>query len=179
MWIQILIVGVVSGVPVSEEEYPPLVPIPNNVLQYVMPYVKYTSASYCEGSALKARSCAICKQPEFEGMSEYIPRSTANVSDPDTGYYWYTAYNSITNTIIVSHRGSRNQENWIDNLNAVILQEIDEPWANGAKLHNGWFNAAKMIMPTLFADLTVMVEKHPTANMVFAGHSMGAGRLIN
>ena len=95
--------------------------------------VYYSAGAFCEQSSLETWTCG----PACQTQPGVI--STTFVSDNNAGTFGYVAYNALTESIIVAFRGSRNLENWYEN-----LDYFKEPYPNGpagSEVHTGFYNA--------------------------------------
>jgi len=82
-------------------------------------------------------------------------------------------YNSLTKSIVVAFRGSKNAANWWENMNFSKTEYI----AKGCKdchVHTGFLNTYSSIGPDMLKYVKLLKELHPAAEILVTGHSLGA-----
>ncbi|KXN74601.1 alpha/beta-hydrolase [Conidiobolus coronatus NRRL 28638] len=95
---------------------------------------RYSALSYCPSIALKYWKCGtLCSDKYYKldiitYYQEIISGSTV-----------FLGYHNSSNTIVISYRGSRNIQNWINNININLIQV--EEWEG--KVHEGFYSIYK------------------------------------
>lgn len=140
-------------------------PIPDAVLEYVIPPVKYSSAVYCDVNQIMAKSCSICKHSEFENVQMIK-------AGEDFMHRWFVAYDSKQNQIIITIRGTESWQNWAENIYALHYT-----LPNGAGVHRGWYYAAYYCLAKIRPIANDLLTQYIDAKLMFTGHSSGGGTL--
>jgi len=80
-------------------------------------------------------------------------------------------YDSYTNSIFVSFRGSSNIQNWIDNIQVSKIS----PYADTSiSVEKGFYKAYNYIKPELLNNLPILAKRYNTNKLLITGHSLGA-----
>jgi len=80
-------------------------------------------------------------------------------------------YNSDTNSLFVSFRGSANIPNWIDN---IQLSKITPYTDKNIQVEKGFYKAYNYLKPDIIDNLHKLVTKYDTNRLFITGHSLGA-----
>ena len=72
--------------------------------------------------------------------------------------------------IVVSFMGSKNIQNWINNINAW---QIDYDECENCKIHKGFRDSYESISEDLIHDLKLLRGNYPQAKILVTGHSLG------
>jgi Lipase (class 3) len=147
---------------------PPVVPVPTPLKEYLTYAAKLCIFGFCDQTDLTNRTLKVLHDSDMHFLQDFkLGTHADNV--------WYTAYNNRTNTIAVSFRGSLTAKNWRDNAKAKLVLV---PHTKGARLHMGWYDDIKGCMPLLGTHINARLDAHPTADIIFAGHSSGASYVV-
>ncbi len=79
-------------------------------------------------------------------------------------------YNAHDNQIIVAFRGSVNIQNWVTNIDFIQTNYKNVP---GALVHEGFYAAYAAVSSQVIAAVRKLHASHPTASLLFTGHSLG------
>ena len=83
----------------------------------------------------------------------------------------YTAYDSRTNQIVVSFRGSITTLNWIANIDFIGMPYF-KCW--GCFVHSGFFIAYQAVAKHVVNSVFNLKYKYPNAKILVTSHSLGA-----
>jgi hypothetical protein len=127
---------------------------------------RYSALSYCPSIALKYWRCgALCSDKYYKldiinYYQELISGSTV-----------FLGYHNSSNTIVVSYRGSRNIQNWVNNMNINLIQA--EEWEG--KVHEGFYNIYKGLKLKVLSNIENLIKekKFENAKVLIVGHSLG------
>lgn len=107
---------------------------------------------------------------EYTGAGEgFVPYSSIYDSKYDT--HGYIGYRESDHKIYVVYRGTKDVENWIDNMEATL---VDYPHCDGCKVHNGWYKAMGKVIDQVLVDVATLAMKFPGYKISVTGHSLGA-----
>lgn len=80
-------------------------------------------------------------------------------------------YNSDTNSLFVSFRGSVNIPNWIDNIQfSKITPYVDK----NIQVEKGFYKAYNYLKQDILTNLQILTNKYNTKYLFITGHSLGA-----
>lgn len=82
------------------------------------------------------------------------------------------ALDNTDKLIVLSFRGTESIENWIANLAADLVDASS--LCSGCEAHLGFLTAWESVSGTLTSEVAAAVAAHPTYQLVFTGHSLGA-----
>jgi hypothetical protein len=128
----------------------------------------YAKVGYCSTfySDIENWNCgAICKK--IDGVA-----SADIVEDYWMGTFGYVAYNSRDNMIVASFRGSTTLINWINNIN--FLKSNYKGLSSEIQVHTGFYESYLSIANKVVEKVGALAKAHPTASILFTGHSLGA-----
>jgi predicted lipase len=80
-------------------------------------------------------------------------------------------YNSETDSLFVSFRGSVNIPNWIDNIQISKIAPYDD---NNIQVEKGFYKAYNYLKPDIVNNLQILTAKYNTNRLFITGHSLGA-----
>lgn len=83
----------------------------------------------------------------------------------------YLAADTTNNLLVLSFRGSRTIDNWIDNID--FIQEDITDVCNDCWAHGGWWDAWQEVADELSGQIKDAVNQYPDYKLVFTGHSLG------
>jgi hypothetical protein len=130
----------------------------------------YSSVAYCPPEQIQAWNCIRCQaQPALQGTTN----STILNSSTDVDVRGYVAVNPSQKLIIVSFRGSSN-ENLLMNIQGKLESSPLFPNNQEAKIHAGFQTAHNSLRDGIKTALVPLVQQHPSFNILFCGHSLGA-----
>lgn len=139
-------------------------------LNLALDAVGYSNVAYCSRDQVAQWTCPNCAQ--FPGVTDVL---TAQV-ELKASTAW-AGYDAPKNRIVVAFRGTVDIQGWIEDFD--FFQTQYDP-ASGCgpdcKVHEGLYWGYTELMTTLFPHVQQLVAKHPTADIVCAGHSMGAAQ---
>ncbi|BCR89853.1 lipase family protein [Aspergillus chevalieri] len=144
--------------------------VSSDILQQLELFAQYSAASYCErninsaGDKLtcKAGNCAIVQEAETTTLYEF---------ENENDVAGYLAADTTNNLLVLSFRGSRTIDNWIDNID--FIQEDITDVCNDCWAHGGWWDAWQEVADELSGQIKDAVNQYPDYKMVFTGHSLG------
>jgi predicted lipase len=91
-------------------------------------------------------------------------------SDLGTDVTGYVALDPVHKLIVVSFRGSASIENWITNLDFII---VSTNLCTGCTAHRGFWQSWLDARSAVTASLNQLSTAHPSYQIVTAGHSLG------
>jgi hypothetical protein len=97
----------------------PSIPIPQPLLDYVTPVLKFAALAYCDTSQITSQECTLCNDPAIKSLTEIVAENTST-----TDLQWWTGV--VNNTIVISIRGSANAINWIQNFDTFKMQQLTQ-----------------------------------------------------
>jgi hypothetical protein len=80
-------------------------------------------------------------------------------------------YNSDTDSLFVSFRGSVNIPNWIDN---IQISKINPYADKNIQVEKGFYKAYNYLKPDIINNLQILTTKYNTNRLFITGHSLGA-----
>ena len=107
--IALAIAGLAAALPRPQSDDAPTAPVPLIALSaqqvnYFTPYSYYASAGYCSPNTTSTWSCgASC-----DANPNFVPVGTGG--DGNGVQYWFVGFDSILDTVIVSHQGTKPSE---------------------------------------------------------------------
>ena len=122
-------------------------------------FTKLSQSAYCV-SSVNGWNCPTC---ESTIHLEYIVENN--------GAYALQGYDSYTNSMFVSFRGSSNLENWIDDIKITHISPYNDP---KIKVSKGFYTAYSYIKEEIFQNLASLSKKYNTQQVSVTGHSLGA-----
>lgn len=123
-----------------------------------MRYVNLCQATYCV-TDINKWTCKTCDPTMY---LEYIVEHSGSKA--------LQGYDSYTNTLFTSFRGSSNIQNWLEN---VQFNKIS-PYSNSSiKVESGFYKAYNYIKDDIFDNLIILSDKYETSNVIITGHSSG------
>ncbi len=81
----------------------------------------------------------------------------------------FVGYDSKTNKIIISWRGTDNNLNWIQDTDFKL---VDFNCSN-CKIHQGFYNAYYGVSAKTSEKVKLLADQYPTAQIALTGHSLG------
>tara|TARA_Y100001970_G_scaffold203607_1_gene247832 strand:+ start:3273 stop:4082 length:810 start_codon:yes stop_codon:yes gene_type:complete len=121
--------------------------------------VDLAEASYCI-STIDNWNCTTCDNNIF--LTNVIEKK---------GVRALQGYDSITDCLFISYRGSSNIENWIDNIRIKKISPYND---SNIKVAKGFYNEHNVIKSDLIDNLSILTDKYKTKNIFLTGHSSGA-----
>jgi predicted lipase len=96
-----------------------------------------------------------------------------------TGAQAFTGYNTKTNTIVLSYRGSVDMQNWIYIL-GLFLIDCPNPDCKGCQAHRGFLDVYNAVKSGVMASLTTLSAKYGSQQPTFllTVHSLGASLAV-
>ncbi|KAJ3106265.1 hypothetical protein HDU97_006716 [Phlyctochytrium planicorne] len=132
-------------------------------------FAQFSTLSYCDLGSLNAWNCAGCKDWKVSGT-----RAVRTFSASSTGMQGYVAINDQYQTIVVAFRGSKNFQNWVENLK-FLKAELSLPGADGTiKVHDGFWNVWSSVRDSVRGAISEFRGWNPNYSITFVGHSLGA-----
>lgn len=127
-------------------------------------FVNLAESAYCSSDAIESWSCASCKRaPTLEGIS------VINTDDNQA----FVGYDSASDSVIVSFRGSSNIENWISNIDAVKTS------FHGVDVHKGFYEIWEAIKSDVEKAIDGIRSTYSSsAQVATTGHSLGAALAV-
>ena len=124
----------------------------------------YEVASYCSPSNIQAWSVSTVSQlfPNVQEINVFTNSTGDNQA--------YTAYDASNDLIILSVRGSSNIKNWLENLDALL---INYDKCSGCQVHAGFYGAYMDLKFSIIPSIIDLHSKHPNAKIAVLGHSLG------
>jgi len=122
----------------------------------------YAYSAYCSVESLRSWSCKWCQYvPKFE-LDQLI-----EVHDLQA----FTGYDPINEQVVVSFRGTFNYENWLHDLNPLL---IEFPGVPGSLVDKGFYNGWQELKPVVMVSVDKLISAHSEAQVMVTGHSLGA-----
>ncbi|KAJ3220409.1 hypothetical protein HDU67_000076 [Dinochytrium kinnereticum] len=151
-----------------EDPLPPTtIPVPRkDVNKIKFGWVPYAQSAYCI-DGLPEWKCTTC------GGDTLGAENITLFGDFQVSVFGYVAINHRRSHIVVAFRGSRNMDNWIDDL---LIAKPDCPFPGapeGAKIHLGFLNAWNLVREDVVMNVQRFVELYPAYEVWFTGHSLG------
>ena len=81
----------------------------------------------------------------------------------------YASYDPVNEVIVVTIRGSKNPQNWIENLD-FIFTSYDK--CENCKVHSGFYNAYNSLKDDLLDNVRNLYQKYQK-DIFISGHSLG------
>lgn len=127
----------------------------------------FSASAYCDTDTVSSWSCISCGYtPSFE---------LREVSyDPSLNTFGYIGYDAGRNLIVVAFRGTEPESfvNWVVNFDFSQKQSYDG--VPGTSVHTGFYDAYMGLKEPIHEALVTLREEHPSAMVLFTGHSLGA-----
>jgi hypothetical protein len=123
--------------------------------------IRVASFAYCTPQAITSKSCRTCGSKEIQALQSIV-------AGTNNALNWYMGYEPSKNTIKIAFRGTNSFTNWRANAHTFSLTTID-----GMRVHSGWYEDYMRVKPQVQAQITALIRAHPTANILFTGHSTG------
>lgn len=141
-------------------------------------------ASYCDPEAVWNWTCDVCLRylPDFQLFRIYRNETKSTLG--------LSGVLRKERLIVVAFRGSKNTENWIDNLNFVMRpyivpknrqgqeenpekeeEEVEE--CKNCAVHSGFYSALESIQSELRIDVAYLRTQYPSHKVLITGHSLG------
>lgn len=144
--------------------------VSSDVLQQLELFSQYSAASYCTANinstgdklTCEAGNCAIVQEAETTTLHEFE-------AENDVG--GFLAADTTNNLLVLSFRGSRTIENWVDNIQ-IIRKDVPDICAD-CEVHGGWWGAWQEVADVLTEKVDDAVSQYPDYKLVFTGHSLG------
>lgn len=150
----------------GEDTNPPApIPIPDNLIAYLKYMGKLAILGYCSEIDINEGRLAILHQDDTRHLT-HIRMGKLNSNA------WITAYNSQTNSIVVSFRATKTLLNWKHNAE-MKFTEIEGLDPN-IKVHLGWYHDVYDLLPALTTEIQDLLDVYPSSDIQFTGHSSGA-----
>ncbi|KAI8803341.1 Alpha/Beta hydrolase protein, partial [Cladochytrium replicatum] len=133
------------------------------------------AVAYCDVSTIAAWSCAACQNTTYPKPSSILTAVLNNTQ-------FYAGYIPSTNQIFVAFRGAKGSSfaNWVTNLDfGRTSYWISGKAPSGTSFHTGFQNQYSAMSGTVKSFVTTLAASYPTANIVFAGHSLGAAVAVH
>jgi predicted lipase len=133
-------------------------------------WIPFLNAPYCN-DGLANWTCVPCK-----GFSQ----GTSNITllGKFTKVYGLTAVHNPSKSVIVSFRGTRNLNNWLNNL---LFAKPDVPFPSapeGAKVHYGFLKDYLQVREGLVYSFSKLRKALPDYKVYFIGHSLGGALAV-
>ncbi|KAI8837530.1 Alpha/Beta hydrolase protein [Chytridium lagenaria] len=159
---------IVDGANEDPNPVPPTtVPIPQRDVDRIKTgWVPYTQSAYCIDGLVDWK-CRTCKG------DTYGTKNVTTFGDFQNSVFGFVAINHRRQHIVVSFRGSRNMENWIDDL---LIAKPDCPFPGapeGAKIHLGFLNSWNLVREEVLTALIPLNDLYPFYEVWITGHSLG------
>lgn len=145
----------------------------------------YSKAAFCTPADLMAWNCTSCAVYN-PGMGD-----VAVFDSPTTEEQAFVGYNKLTQTIVMSFRGSDNLPNWIYDLdffytaypNAACNNTVGlGPKGEGCQVHRGFLDVYQSVQQGVFEHASELFTQYTTATskpkLLVTGHSLGAAVAI-
>ncbi len=131
--------------------------------------VYYAGAAYCDYYTIQDWQCGPgCDN--LKGMQTPV----SMFSDYIEGTQGYAGYNSLSNEIVVSFRGSENLVDWYENFDYFMKPYPGGP--QGAMVHTGFYDSYMTMSSQVIPAVTALTKAHPDALLIVTGHSLGAAQ---
>ena len=134
-------------------------------IDYLKMLLNFPTASYCLDK-LESWDCATCNKSlemkEVTIVGNYLMNS-----------FGYVGYSQYLNEIVVAFRGSRNLNNWIQD---IKLSMPDCPFPNapeGVQVHLGFLESWLFLRDEVVSSLRRLSTKYRDASLLITGHSLG------
>lgn len=121
--------------------------------------VNLSQSSYCV-SSIEQWNCTSC---DSTMKLEYV------IEEEDSRAL--QGFDTITNTIFTSFRGSSNIHNWIEN---IQIRKISPYNDSSIEIEKGFFKAYNFVKPQMIENLGILKNKYKTKDLFITGHSLGA-----
>jgi triacylglycerol lipase len=93
------------------------------------------------------------------------------------GVQAFAGYDETTEpAIILSFRGSRTTENWIQDLDGFLT---DYPYCDKCKVHVGMWTTYLSVIEWVRPTVRALLAKYPRAMLQIFGHSLGGGAAVH
>ncbi|CAJ2507435.1 Uu.00g086210.m01.CDS01 [Anthostomella pinea] len=133
-------------------------------------YAEYAAASYCN-SNVSVGTAISCDGDACAEVASAGATVAATFSGVITDVEGFLSTDDTNELIVVSIRGSSSVRNWITDF--VFLQ-VGCDLVFGCLIHAGFMTAWLEIEEKLLATLATETAAHPSYQIVFTGHSLGA-----
>lgn len=99
----------------------------------------------------------------------FVPTAHIQVqADTTEGFVGYMPSQGF---IYVSFRGSETIQNWLDNLDAVL---VGYDGCGGCEVHKGFYRTEQSAFPQVLSAVQALKKQFPSYGVVVTGHSLGA-----
>jgi hypothetical protein len=104
-------------------------------------------------------------------LSDTVVEKSFRASDTDAASF--VAFLASKNTVYIAFRGTTTPTNAL--LDLHMIKTPVEPGYNffGAKVHSGFMKMYKSLATQLQPALKILADRHPDADIIFTGHSLG------
>lgn len=132
--------------------------------------INLAAATYTGG----AQKCldAIFPEPKFQVKDTFAVRCDDTFSEYDD-CSGYTAVSTDEKLIVVAFRGSKTNEQVLDQILTRIVGK-DDDFIAGGKVSRYYNNAAKNMYPCVRESLSELMTENPSYRILVLGHSLGA-----
>ncbi|KAI9202944.1 Alpha/Beta hydrolase protein [Polychytrium aggregatum] len=141
------------------------VEVSGQALDEMKSLIGYLQSTYCV-DGLDTWSCSTCVGPT-------VGTSDVRLFGQADRVFGYAALHRTRNLTIVAFRGSRNFNNWINN---IMMAKPDCPFPGaptGTKVHYGFLQSWQYVRASVLEELAALIALAPEHTVLFAGHSLG------
>ena len=85
----------------------------------------------------------------------------------------YAGYDPMSNRIVAAFRGSFNLQNWISDFTFAKVNYTSHPDC-GCEVHKGFYAEWNSMAKDILKGVSVLHQRHPSADVLVTGHSLGA-----
>jgi hypothetical protein len=147
----------------------------------VLPYTEalawraldYSAAVKCGSAAVRDWSCGkACNQ------AGPLANITLVADDPDE-VRGFVGYDNVSQSIVLSFRGSVTLLNWLEDFDATLIPYTGDNAAacgSACQVHKGFFTTYSYMAQTLLPAFSSLLSAFPNATVMVTGHSMGAAQ---
>uniref|UniRef100_A0A6B2LDZ5 Fungal lipase-type domain-containing protein n=1 Tax=Arcella intermedia TaxID=1963864 RepID=A0A6B2LDZ5_9EUKA len=122
-------------------------------------------ASFCDSGSLQSWTCYWCNATKVQNI--------ALLSNTTTDVVGFVGVDTTRNEIVVSFRGSKTIENWINDFDFIFTQPYTDQ--STIKVHSGFWDSYTSISSQLVPALKARISGCPHCKRIaFVGHSLGA-----
>ena len=95
------------------------------------------------------------------------------VENTTTNIKGFVGYDSGSNNIVVSWRGTESNINWIEDADLKLTDFIGPFKCVNCKIHDGFLKAYESVSTKAHEKISQLVAQYPTAKISMTGHSLG------
>lgn len=147
-----------------------ITPVPPSELTELKSLAHYSPPAFCREDILLNRTCGnACNSNELKELTDLEP-----FGDYDHGLFGYTAISHQKALIIIAFRGTRNFNNWVNNL--LFAKADKHPFQSApddARVHYGFLKDYRLIKDDVYKRLIPLAQIYPDYDVLIIGHSLG------